>query len=73
MTKRLGDIRLPYCHFERKREIFAIRGQAVDVRESQTGNLLPVDLQASPYIKSAKAAYRSMAGPEPFGLDDLLS
>ena len=60
-------------HFERKREIFAIRGQAVDVRESQTGNLLPVDLQASPHIKSGEAAYRSMAGPEPFGPDDLLS
>ena len=26
MTKRLGDIRLPYRHFERKREIFVIRG-----------------------------------------------
>ena len=25
MTKRLGDIRLPYRHFERNREIFVIR------------------------------------------------
>ena len=28
-TKRLGDIRLPYHHFERKREIFVIRGQGL--------------------------------------------
>ena len=26
VTKRLGDIGLPYRHFERKREIFVIRG-----------------------------------------------
>ena len=30
---------LSYRHFERKREIFVIRGQAVDVWKSQTGNL----------------------------------
>ena len=29
-----------YRHFERKREIFVICGQAVDIRESQTRNLL---------------------------------
>lgn len=37
------------------------------------GNLLPVDLQASTYIKSSEVAYRSMAVPEPFGPDDPLS
>ena len=31
---------LSYRHFERKREIFVICGQAVDIRESQTRNLL---------------------------------
>ncbi len=40
MTKRLGDIRLPYRHFERKREIFVIRGQADNVWKFKTGNLL---------------------------------
>ena len=30
---------LSYRHFERKREIFVIRGQAVDVWKSQTRNL----------------------------------
>ena len=37
MTKRLGDIRLPYRHFERKREIFVIRGQANNVWKVQNG------------------------------------
>ena len=37
MTKRLGDIRLPYRHFERKREIFGIRGQADNVWKVQNG------------------------------------
>ena len=37
MTKRLGDIRLPYRHFERKREIFAIRGQVSNVWKVQNG------------------------------------
>ena len=41
---------LSYRHFERKREIFAIRGQAVDAWKLQTGNLLFVDLRASPYL-----------------------
>lgn len=36
-TKRLGDIRLSYRHFERQREIFAIRGQVVDVWECSNG------------------------------------
>ena len=31
VTKRLGDIRLPYRHFERSEEIFVIRGLVVDV------------------------------------------
>ena len=48
VTKRLGDIRLPYRHFERKREIFVIRGSAVDVWNFQTGNLLPTHFRASP-------------------------
>ena len=36
-TKRLGDIRLSYRHFERQREIFVIRGQVVDVWECSNG------------------------------------
>ena len=39
---------LSYRHFERKREIFVIRGQAVDVWKSQTGNLLSVDIRVPP-------------------------
>ena len=31
---------LSHCHFERKREFFAICGQVVDVWKHQTGNLL---------------------------------
>ena len=34
-TKRLGDIRLPCRHFERKREIFVIRGQVGKVQNGK--------------------------------------
>ena len=64
MTKRLGDIRLPYRHFERKREIFVIRGSAVDVWNSQTGNLIPTYFRALPiYIRGASLFL--CAAPEP--------
>ena len=64
MTKRLGDIGLPYRHFERKREIFVIRGSVVDVWNSQTGNLLPTYFRAlSIYIRGASIFL--CAAPEP--------
>ena len=64
MTKRLGDIGLPYRHFERKREIFVIRGSAVDVWNSQTGNLIPTYFRAlSIYIRGASLFL--CAAPEP--------
>ena len=34
--------------FRAKREIFVVRGQMVNVWNSQTGNLLPADFRASP-------------------------
>ena len=39
-TKKAYDTRMPsspYCHFERKREIFFVRGQAKDVRIAASG------------------------------------
>ena len=36
--------------FRAKREIFVVRGQMVNVWNSQTGNLLPADFRASPYL-----------------------
>ena len=44
---------LSYRHFERKREIFVICGQAVDVWKSRTGNLLSAYIRASLHIYSA--------------------
>ena len=37
----------------RSREIFVIRGKAVNVRKPQAGNLLSRNLRASPYLYSA--------------------
>ncbi len=66
VTKRLGDIGLPYRHFERKREIFVIYGSAVDVWNSQTGNLIPTYFRAlSIYIRGASLFYAPHLNPEP--------
>ena len=66
MTKRLGDIGLPYRHFARKREIFVIRGSAVDVWNSQTGNLIPTYFRAlSIYIRGASLFLCAAPEPEP--------
>ena len=43
----------PYRHFERKREIFVILGQADDVWNSQTGNPLPTHFQTLSHLYSA--------------------
>ena len=40
-------------HFERKREIFVIRGQTTDVRKCSNGKPVISDLRASPYLYSA--------------------
>ena len=49
--------------FRAKREIFVIRGQMVNVWNSQTGNLLPADFQASPYLYFAALLYFLCAVP----------
>ena len=43
--------------FRAKREIFVIRGQMVNVWNSQTGNLLPANFRASPYLYFAALLY----------------
>ena len=40
-------------HFERKREIFVIRGQTADVRKCSNGKPVISGLRASPYLYSA--------------------
>ena len=40
-------------HFERKREIFVIRGQTAHVRKCLNGKPVISDLRASPYLYSA--------------------
>ena len=52
-----GRCQPPYRHFERKREIFVIRGHTVDVWKPQTGNLQSRILRASPYLYSAALLY----------------
>ena len=49
--------------FRAKREIFVIRGQMINVQNSQTGNLLPADFQASPYLYFAALLYFLCAVP----------
>ena len=44
---------LSYRHFERKREIFVICGQTINVRKCSNGKPLISDLRASPYLYSA--------------------
>ena len=44
---------LSYRHFERKREIFVIRGQTAYVRKWSNGKPVISDLRASPYLYSA--------------------
>ena len=50
--------------FRAKREIFAIRGLAVNVWKFQTGNLLSTYLRASPHIYGSEAATTTL-NPEP--------
>ena len=53
--------------FRAKREIFAIRGLAVNVWKFQTGNLLSTYLRASPHIYCSEAA-TTTHNPEPSSL-----
>ena len=53
--------------FRAKREIFVIRGQAVNDWKFQTGNLLSTYLRASPHIYCSEAATTTL-NPEPSSL-----
>ena len=50
--------------FRAKREIFVIRGLAVNDWKFQTGNLLSIYLRASPHIYCSEAATTTL-NPEP--------
>ena len=56
--------------FRAKREIFAIRGLAVNVWKFQTGNLLSTYLRASPHIYCSEAA-TTTHNPQPTTLNPL--
>ena len=60
--ERLGDIRLPHGHFERSREIFVIRTQALNGRKSENGKpVIRREGGASAAIRGSRFPYMCRA------------
>ena len=60
--ERLGDIRLPHGHFERSREIFVIRTQALNGRKSENGKpVIRREGAASAAIRGSRFPYMCRA------------
>ena len=66
MTSNRGA--LLYRHFERQREIFFIRVQAVDDRKHKRETRSPSALRASPFLYSVQSA--ALLKPSPLGKGD---